>query len=121
MRRGMAVRLLIEGASAVDAVEDLARTSSIELRWSAPAADEPEKIVITLSVIATIVGIAGGTATIADQISRWWQRWKDRSGPGEGKAVEKVVIEIDERRVLLGALTDEEVARLLDKISKEQP
>ncbi len=117
----MAARLLIEGASAVDAVEDLARTPGIELRWSAPAADEPEKIVITLSVIATIVGIVGGTATIADQISRWWQRWKDRSGPDEGRAVEKVVIEIDERRILLGALTDEEVARLLDEISKELP
>jgi hypothetical protein len=117
----MAARFLLEGASAVDAVEDLARMSGIELRWSTPATDGPEKIVDTLSVVATIVGIAAGTATIADQINRWWRHWKDRRGPGEGRAVEKVVIEIGEQRTLLGALTDEELAALLDEISKRLP
>ncbi|GAA1752737.1 hypothetical protein [Luedemannella helvata] len=109
----MTTQLLVEGVEAVEATRELATIDGLVLDWRIQKSAEPEKIMETVTVIATIAGVAGSAVTIADQIVKWRERWKARGRPGQEKAIEKVIINIDNRRILLDPMSAAEIAKLL--------
>ncbi len=108
----MSIELVIEGEAAEQAAADLAAIDGLTVNVSRPAGDGPKKELITLAVIASIVGIASGLATVSDLIVQWRRRWKS----SRGAQVEKIVLVVGERRVLLDRLSEEELAALLKQI-----
>jgi hypothetical protein len=109
----MTIDLVIEGEAAQQAAADLAAIDGLTVSVSRPQGDGPDKELITLAVIASIVGIASGVATVADLIIQWRSRWK----AARGAPVEKVVLVVGDRRVLLERLSDDELAALLKQVT----
>ena len=65
----------------------------------------------TLAAIATIVGIAGGTIAIAEQIRKWYQEYRQSQS---GKKIEKVlIISSSGERLLLENATIEQISHIL--------
>jgi len=68
-----------------------------------------------LTVIATVVGLVGGTMAIAEQIRKWYEDYKSRQGV---KKIEKVLIVTPNGRLLLENATIEEIAKVLAPLAK---
>lgn len=68
-----------------------------------------------LTVIATVVGIVGGTIALAEQIRQWYVDYRQRQ---DVKKIEKVLIVTPRGRFLLEDATIEEIARALEPLAK---
>ncbi|MGB7380984.1 MAG: hypothetical protein WA959_31130 [Rivularia sp. (in: cyanobacteria)] len=102
------IQVAIEGEDAVSATEELLQISGISGSYITPTETERE---ITVTTIATIVGIVGGTMAIAEQIRKWYLEYKQHKS---GKKIAKVLIvgKNGERLILEGA-TAEQIQRIL--------
>ena len=74
----------------------------VELIPGDPTAKEP-----VLVTIGAIVGIAAGSAALAEQIVKWWGRWK-----GRPDRPERVIVIIDDHRTAFQSLDEAELTRL---------
>ncbi len=116
----MATRLLIEGREADLAAADLALIPGLTVTVEVLSGQGPEKdLPTTLTAVATVVGMAGGVASISDHILMWRDRWRKSHGrPGEQPAketrVEKIVLIRGDRRELLDNVTAEIVSKALE-------
>jgi len=105
------IQLAIEGQNALKATEKLLEIPEISGDWQ-PASEEDERGL--LATIATIVGIVGGTAAIAEQIRKWYQEWKKGKA---GKNIDKVVmVGSGGERLLLEGATAEDISKILESL-----
>ena len=104
------IQLVIEGSGAEDAAKALVSLSSLEASYEKPS--EVNKEAGTLAVIATVVGIVGGSMAIAEQIRKWYQEYKQANS---GKKIEKVLIVGPKgQRILLEHATLDEIRKMLE-------
>ncbi|MEH2157907.1 hypothetical protein [Nostoc sp.] len=71
------IQVGIEGEGAPAAAEALLEIPGISGSYEVPTQREG-----TLAAVATIVGIVGGVAALAEQIRKWYQEWH-KSHPGK--------------------------------------
>ncbi|BAY82379.1 hypothetical protein NIES267_18590 [Calothrix parasitica NIES-267] len=102
------IQIAIEGEDAVSATEELLQIPGISGNYTTPEEIEREG---TIATVATIVGIVGGTLTIAEQIRKWYLEYKQSKS---GKKIAKVLIvgKNGERLILEGA-TAEQIQKVL--------
>ena len=102
------IQVAVEGEDAVSATEELLSISGISGNYTTSEETERE---VTVTTIATIVGIVGGTMAIAEQIRKWYLEYKQHKS---GKKIAKVLIvgKNGERLILEGA-TAEQIQRIL--------
>lgn len=102
----MTVQILIEGNGFEPAARELAALpgfhDDIELIPGDPTNKEP-----VLLTIGAIVGIAAGSAALAEQIMRWWRRWK-----GRPDCPERIVLVVEGRRLSIDSLDENALRRL---------
>jgi len=99
----------VQGVDAIAATEDLLAIEGIEGNWDTEGESEREGV---LAVIATIVGIVGGTMAIAEQIRKWYQEYRRSQS---GKKIEKVlIVGRNGQRLLLEDATIEQIQKILD-------
>jgi hypothetical protein len=104
----MKIEIEIEGQQAIQATEELLNIEGIEGNYE--TIDEVEREPI-LTTIATIVGIVGGTITLAKEIYEWYQKYR-RS---KGAKIEKVlIVSPNGRRLLLKDATVEQIQEILE-------
>lgn len=104
-----AIQIAIAGPSAIAATEDLLAIDGITGTYEAEDEAEREG---TLAVIATIVGIVGGTLAIAEQVRRWHQEYRSSQS---GKAIAKVVIVgKNGDRLILENATVEQIQKIIE-------
>lgn len=77
-----AVQVAIAGEAAEPAVSELMGMPGLSVSYEAQTQKEG-----TMAVIATIVGIAGGTVALAEQIRKWYQEWKKSQSGGMSRRV----------------------------------
>lgn len=111
----MTARLLIQGSGAAQAAAELAGEPDFAVECREPEPEGTQKEVVTLAVIATIVGIASATLSAADLIIKWRDRWRDRNRAEPERPIQRIVIEINDRRHPIDRLTTEQLALLLDE------
>jgi hypothetical protein len=104
------LQIAIEGAHAAAAAQALINTPGLSAQLQPPADDEEKGV---LSVIATIVGIVGGTVDAAEQIRKWHQQWTKANS---GKSIEKVVLATKDKRIVLEGATVEQITALLETL-----
>ncbi|NBD31731.1 MAG: hypothetical protein GVY17_01830 [Cyanobacteria bacterium] len=103
------MRIEIVGKEAEVAAQELLNLEGID--GSYETLDEAQKEGV-LTTIATIIGIVGGTMTIAEKLYNWYQKYKQRNS---GKSIEKAMIVMDDgQRFLLENVTLEQLKALLD-------
>lgn len=103
------IQLAVEGPNAAAAVADLFAIDGITGSYEINNETQKDGV---LAVIATIVGIVGGTLAIAEQIRRWYQEYRQRQS---GKSLEKVVIiGRNGDRILLEGATVEDIQKILE-------
>jgi len=106
------VKIEIQGQDAVTATEELLRIEG--LQGSYDTVDEVEREG-TLATIATIVGIASGTVTIAKEIYEWYQKYHKSKGVKANLRIEKaLIIGSNNRRLLLKDATLEQIQQILE-------
>ncbi|MEH2217343.1 MAG: hypothetical protein V7K72_09545 [Nostoc sp.] len=105
------IQIGIEGEDAPAAAEALLEIPGISGTYEVPPQKEA-----TLAAIATIVGIVGGAAALAEQIRKWYQEWH-KSHPGKQFDVEFFDPDTG-NRILLEEATIEEITEILKAISK---
>lgn len=102
------ILLEVQGSGAIAATEALLAMPEIEGSWETEEETEREG---TLAVIATIVGIVGGTIAIAEQIRKWYQEYHQGKS---GKKIEKVlIVGRNGQRLLLENATIEQIQQIL--------
>lgn len=100
----------VQGTDAIVATEDLLAIPGISGTWET---DDDAAKEGTLAVIATIVGIVGGTLAIAEQIRKWYQEYRQSKS---GKKIEKVlIVGRNGRRLLLEDATIEQIQKILEE------
>lgn len=100
----------VQGMGAVEATQDLLTIPGVTGTWETETEAEREG---TLVVIATIVGIVGGTLAIAEQIRKWYQEYRRSQS---GKKIEKVlIVGRNGRRLLLEDATIEQIQKILEE------
>jgi hypothetical protein len=104
------LQIVIEGTDAVDAAKALMVIPNLSGDWQTPNATQREGV---LAVIATIVGIVGGTLAAAEQIRKWYQ---ERKKANSGKTITKAVLVGKDKRVLLEGATAQEIKAVLDSL-----
>jgi 2-C-methyl-D-erythritol 4-phosphate cytidylyltransferase len=102
-----ALKLSIEGKDATVAVEKLFAIANLKGDWVIDSASKKEG---SLAVIATIVGIIGGTMAIAEQLRKWYQEYKKPN-----KKLDVVLI-ADGVRLLLEDATLEDICVVLEEL-----
>ncbi|MEH2377673.1 MAG: hypothetical protein V7K27_02035 [Nostoc sp.] len=105
------IQVGIEGEGAPAAAEALLEIPGISGSYEVPMQREG-----TLAAIATIIGIVGGVAALAEQIRKWYQEWH-KSHPGKQFDVE-IFDPASGNRILLEEATIEEITEILKSISK---
>ena len=104
-----AVQVAIAGEAAEPAVSELMGIPGLSVSYEAQTQKEG-----TLAVIATIVGIAGGTVALAEQIRKWYLEWK-QSQSGE---TFDVVIQSPTGRIVLEDCTIEDICQVLKALER---
>ncbi len=104
------IQIAIEGPDAVEATQALMAIPALSGEWQMPEGDRKG----ALATLAIIVGIVGGTITAAEQIRKWWQEWKKGKS---GKTIEKAVLVVKEKRVLLEGASVDEIKAVLDALN----
>lgn len=103
------IRVALEGQSAEAAAQELLAIEGISGDYEAETDAQREG---TLAVIATIVGIVGGSLAIAEQIRKWYQEYRQGKS---GKALEKVVIvSSNGDRLILENASVEQIQKILE-------
>ncbi|MEH2011915.1 hypothetical protein [Nostoc sp.] len=105
------IQVGIEGENAPAAAEALLEIPGISGSYEVPSQKEA-----TLAAVATIVGIVGGAAALAEQIRKWYQELK-KSHPGKRFDVE-IFDPVTGNRILLEEATIEEITEILKSLSK---
>lgn len=103
------IKISIEGEAAPAAAETLLEIPGISGAYEVPTQREG-----VLATITTIIAIVGGTATLAEQIRKWYKEWqKSQSGkqfdveifdPESGNRVSLSEASIDEITDILKSL-----------------
>ena len=102
--------LEIVGDGAEEAAKNLFATGELQGSWEVPDDIEREGTLVT---IATIVGIVGGSLTIAEKLYKWKQHC---TKPESNIKIEKVLLIGDNnRRLLLKEATLDQLKELLDE------
>ena len=105
------MKIEIQGQDALKATEELLNIEGLD--GSYETVDEVEKEV-TLATIATIVGITGGTLTIAEKLYQWNQKYQKSLQNPVGARIEKVLIVAPNgNRLLLKDATVEQIQEIL--------
>lgn len=104
-----AVQVAIAGEAAEPAVSELMGIPGLSVSYEAQTQKEG-----TMAVIATIVGIAGGTVALAEQIRKWYQEWKQSQS---GQTFD-VVIQSPTGRIVLEDATIEEICQVLKALEQ---
>jgi DNA-binding transcriptional regulator YbjK len=99
----------VQGVDAIAATEDLLAIPGVEGSWQTEEEVQREGV---LAVMATIVGLVGGTMAIAEQIRKWYQEYRRSQS---GKRIEKVlIVGRNGQRLLLENATIEQIQKILD-------
>ena len=106
------IKIAIEGAAADEAARSLFEIEGLSGEY---ALDDEVRRDGGLTVVATVIGIVGGTMAIAEQIRKWYAEYKARQSP---KTIEKVLIVTANGRLLLEGATVEEIAKVLEPLAK---
>jgi ApbE superfamily uncharacterized protein (UPF0280 family) len=107
------ILIAIEGSQADAAADALVNLPGVTGSWES---SEEVKRDGALEVIATIVTIASGAMSMAEQLRKWYEEYHG----AEGNKVETVVIVIAERRLVLDEKTPEEkIAEFLEEGEEE--
>lgn len=104
-----AITITIDGEDSDSAAQDLLAIPGIAGNLSV---EEGPKKTELLTTVASIVGIVGGTLTIAEQIRKWYQEAKQKR-PGN---LDVLLEGEDGNRVLLEDATVEEIVQILQSI-----
>jgi hypothetical protein len=105
------LQIAIAGQNSVAATEALMAIPGVEGTWQADESAQREGGVT--ATIATVVGIAGGSMAIAEQIRKWYVEY--REGKSSDKRIEKVlIVGRNGRRLLLEDATLEEIRQILE-------
>ena len=104
----MTICLIVEGENALTAVQELLNYSNIAGRLQIEQLKKSD----TLSIVATIVSVAGGSIGIAEQIHKWYEKWCQRNQESRFE----VVIKSDEKRIYLGDATLKDIKDLLENL-----
>jgi hypothetical protein len=106
------VKIEIQGQDAVSAAEELLRIEGLEGSYQTPEEVEREPV---LATIATIIGIASGTLTIAKEIYEWYQKYQKSKKANASPRIEKVlIVGSNGRRLLLKDATVEQIKEILE-------
>ncbi len=106
------MKLEIQGRDAVAAAKELLAIEGLEGSYQTLEEVERGELNTTLVTIATIVAIASGTLSIAEQLYQWKERYfQNPTGP----RIEKVLIVAPNgRRLLLKDATLEQIQEILE-------
>ena len=105
------MKIEIQGQDAVKATEELLRIEGLQGSYETINEVEREG---TLATIATIVGIVGGTLTIAEKLYQWSQKHQKSLQNPAGASIEKVLIVAPNgNRLLLKDATVEQIQEIL--------
>ncbi len=106
------MKIEIQGQDAVAATEELLAIEGVE--GSYETLDEVEREG-TLATIATIVGIVGGSLTIAEKLYQVNQKYQKSLQGNTAPRIEKVMIVADNgKRLLLKDATVEQIQEILE-------
>ncbi len=106
------MKIEIQGQDAVAATEELLAIEGVE--GSYETRDEVEREG-TLATIATIVGIVGGSLTIAEKLYQVNQKYQKSLQGNTAPRIEKVMIVADNgKRLLLKDATVEQIQEILE-------
>ncbi len=104
------IQFAIAGEDAITATEELLAIKGITGNYSVDSEDVKKEAVIT--TVSTIVGLVGGTLAIAEQIRKWYQKYKQKQS---GKKIYKVlIVGSNGGRLLLENATIEEIRQILE-------
>jgi hypothetical protein len=104
------MKIEIIGTDAILATEELLTIQGLEGNYETVNEVEREAI---LTTIATIVGIVGGTITIAEQLHKWSQKYQQSS---DGAKIEKVlIVSPNSKRLLLKDATVAQIQAILEE------
>lgn len=106
------MKIEIEGLDAINATEELLKIEGIE--GSYEMIDEVERGEPIITTIATIVGIVGGTITIAKEIYTWYQKYKQSQKDNKAKIEKVLIISSNGNRLLLKDATIEQIQEILE-------
>ncbi len=70
------IKFAIEGEDAITATKELLAIEGITGNYTVNSEEIEKEPVIT--TVATIVGLVGGTLSIAEQIRKWYQEYKQQ-------------------------------------------
>jgi hypothetical protein len=104
------MQIEIVGQDAVQVTEELLAIDGIKGSYEVLNAVQRE---ITLATIATIVGIVGGSLTIAEKLYELNKKYQNSLNPTEAR-VEKVMIINGDNRLLLKDATIEQIKDILE-------
>jgi hypothetical protein len=105
------IQIAIESADAPQAAAALLEIEGISGNYEVPTQREG-----TLATIATIVGIVGGIATLAEQIRKWYQEWKEKQ---PNKVFDVIIVNPQTgSRIFLEEATIEEITDILQSLSQ---
>ena len=104
------MKIEIIGTDAILATEELLTIQGLEGSYETVNEVEREAL---LTTIATIVGIVGGSITIAEQLHKWSQKYQQSSG---GAKIEKVlIVSPNGKRLLLKDATVAQIQAILEE------
>jgi hypothetical protein len=107
------ILVAIEGIGADVAADALVKLPGVTGSWESPQEITREG---ALEVIATIVTIASGAMSMAEQLRKWYEEYHG----SEGNKIETVVIVMAERRLVLDEKTPQEkIAEFLEAGEEE--
>ncbi len=107
----MPIQFAIEGTNADAAAKALLEIPGISGNCAALSDNQKS---VTLAMIATVVGIVGGTLTIAEKIQKWYSDYKkSKSGKELGKVL---IIGKDGKRLSLDGATVEQIKKVLETL-----
>ncbi|MEO1400372.1 MAG: hypothetical protein AAFV72_03855 [Cyanobacteria bacterium J06635_1] len=106
------LKIAIKGAAAPEAAASLFEIDGLEGGYETDPAVSKDG---GLTVIATVVGIVGGTVALAEQIRQWYVAYKQRQ---DVKTIDKVLIVTPHGRFLLKDASIEEIAQALEPLAK---
>ena len=101
----------IQGSDAVVATEEMLAIDGLSGDYEIEGEEEKEGVLVT---IATIVGIVGGTLTIAEKLYQWYRAARQAKPSGSSARIEKAMIVHNGKRLLLKDATVEQIQHILD-------
>ncbi|MDJ0517783.1 MAG: hypothetical protein QNJ74_16560 [Trichodesmium sp. MO_231.B1] len=106
------IKIEIQGQDAVLATEEMLAIDGLQGSYETINEIEREG---TLATIATIVGIVGGSLTIAENLYQWKNKYQKSLQPSTQPPIEKVLIVADSgKRLLLKDATIEQIKEIIE-------